>query len=45
VEDESHFFRKEISKITLFLLLHALISGQAATYLQGVAIPLSKLKD
>lgn len=45
VEDELNFFRKARSKIDFFLLLHALITGQAATYLLGAAIPLSTFDD
>jgi len=45
VEDEPNFFRKATSKMNLFLLLHALGSGQAATYLLGVATPLPALEN
>jgi hypothetical protein len=45
VEDEPNFFREALAKMNLFLLLHALITGQAATHLLGAAIPLSTLAD
>jgi hypothetical protein len=45
VEDEPNFFKRASSKINLFLLLHALITGQAATYHQGAGIPLSTLEN
>jgi len=45
VEDEPHFFRMARSKMDLFLLLHTLMGGQAATHLLGAATPLSKLDD
>jgi len=45
VGDEPNFFKSASSKMNLFLLLHALITGQAATYLIGAAIPLSTLDD
>lgn len=45
VKDEPHFFMNARSRMDLFLLLHALITGQAATHLMGVATPLSTLAD
>jgi len=45
VEYEPNFFRRASSKIDLFLLLHALTSGQAVTYLYGGATRLSTLED
>ena len=45
VKDEPNFFKRASSKMNLFLLLHALITGQATTYLRGAAIPLSTLDD
>ena len=45
VEDEPNFFMKARSRMNLFLLLHALNTGQAATHLMGIATPLSTLAD
>lgn len=45
VEDEPNFFMKARSTMNLFLLLHALTTGQAATHLMGIATPLSTLAD
>lgn len=45
VKDEPDFFRRASLRIDFFLLLHALMNGQAATYFQGVATPLSTLDD
>ena len=45
VEDEHNFFTKARSTMNLFLLLHALTTGQAVTHLMGIATPLSTLAD
>ncbi len=45
VEDETNFFTKARSTMNLFLLLHALTTGQAVTHLMGIATPLSALAD
>lgn len=45
VEDEPNRFKRASSRVNLFLLLHALITGQTATYHQGAAIPLSTLEN
>jgi len=45
VEYTPEAFRRASSKIDLFLLLHALVTGQAVTYLHGGGTPLSALEN
>ena len=45
VEDEHNFFIKASSTMNLFLMLHALGTGQAVTHHVGVATPLSTLAN
>lgn len=45
VEDKPNFFMKARSTMNLFLLLHALTTGQPATHHMGIATPLSTMAD